>query len=46
MVMATMYGVLIAVTLGFLGLIVAVFQAWVAWQQWQHPINKDGTPIS
>jgi hypothetical protein len=45
MLMATMYGVLIAVTIGFLSLVTAVFQAWVAWQQWQHPINQGGTPI-
>jgi hypothetical protein len=39
MLMATMYGVIIAVTLGFLSLVAAVFQAWVAWQQWQHPVK-------
>jgi hypothetical protein len=33
MLMATMYGVIIAVTLGFFSLVVAIFQAWVAWQQ-------------
>jgi hypothetical protein len=37
MLMATMYGVIIAVTLGFLSLIVAAFQAWVAWQQLKQP---------
>jgi hypothetical protein len=37
MLMATMYGVIIAVTLGFFSLIVAIFQAWVAWQQLKQP---------
>jgi hypothetical protein len=31
MLMATMYGVIVAVTLRFFSLIAAVFQAWVAW---------------
>jgi hypothetical protein len=39
MLMATMYGVVIAVTLGFFSLIAAVFQSWVAWQQWKHPVH-------
>jgi hypothetical protein len=39
MLMATMYGVIIAVTLGFFSLIVAIFQAWVAWQQLKQPGN-------
>jgi hypothetical protein len=43
MLMATMYGVLIAVTLGFLSLVAAVFQAWVSWQQWQHPVQQRPT---
>jgi hypothetical protein len=37
MLMATMYGVIIAVTLGFFSLVVAIFQAWVAWQQLKQP---------
>jgi hypothetical protein len=37
MLMATMYGVITAVTLGFLSLIVAIFQAWIAWQQLKQP---------
>lgn len=39
MLMATMYGVIIAVTLGFLSLVAAIFQSWVTWQQWKHPVN-------
>ncbi|KAH5436442.1 hypothetical protein HBI47_074680 [Parastagonospora nodorum] len=39
MLMATMYGVIIVVTLGFLSLVAAIFQSWVAWQQWKHPVN-------
>lgn len=38
MLMATMIGVFIAVTLGILGLAVAIFQAWVGYQQWKHPV--------
>jgi len=37
--MATLIGVMMAVTLGLLGLAVAIFQAWVAYQQWKHPVN-------
>jgi hypothetical protein len=40
MLMATMYGVIVAVTLGFLSLVAAIFQSWVAWQQWKHPVNQ------
>jgi hypothetical protein len=29
--------VIIAVTLGFFSLVVAIFQAWVAWQQLKQP---------
>ena len=36
--MATMIGVIIAVILGMLGLAVSIFQAWVAYQQWKHPV--------
>jgi hypothetical protein len=39
MLMATMYGVIIAVTLGFFSLVVAIFQAWVAWQQLKQAPN-------
>jgi hypothetical protein len=44
LLMATIYDVLIAVTLGFLSLVAAVFQVWVAWQQWQHPVQQGSTP--
>lgn len=37
--MATLIGVMIAIVIGFLGLAVATFQAWVAWQQWKHPVS-------
>ncbi|KAH4036935.1 hypothetical protein HBH98_127650 [Parastagonospora nodorum] len=44
MLMATMIGVFIAVTIGLLSLGVATFQAWVAYQQWKHPVQSgDGT---
>ncbi|KAK7430683.1 hypothetical protein QQZ08_002727 [Neonectria magnoliae] len=35
--MATLIGLFVAVMLGALTLVVSVFQAWVAWQQWRHP---------
>lgn len=38
--MATLVGVMIAVILGILGLGVASFQAWVAYQQWKHPVTQ------
>ncbi|KAI8940884.1 hypothetical protein NX059_002144 [Plenodomus lindquistii] len=41
MLMATMIGVFIAVTLGVLSLGVSAFQAWISWQQWKHPIQQD-----
>lgn len=37
--MATLIGVVIAITLGVLGLAVACFQAWVTYQQWKHPVD-------
>jgi hypothetical protein len=37
MLIATMIGVFIAVLIGFLGLAVSCFQAWVGFQQWKHP---------
>ena len=36
--LATLAGVFIAVILGLLGLAASLFQAWVAYQQWKHPI--------
>jgi hypothetical protein len=38
--MATLGGVITAVVLGILGLAVGIFQAWVAYQQWQHPLQQ------
>ncbi|KAI9155688.1 hypothetical protein HJFPF1_08277 [Paramyrothecium foliicola] len=38
--MATLGGVLIAVVLGALSLAVGIFQAWVAYQQWKHPVSN------
>lgn len=38
--MATLIGVIIAIVLGFLSLGIAGFQAWVAWQQWKHPVSS------
>ena len=37
--MATFIGVIFAVILGMLSLAVSIFQAWVAYQQWKHPIE-------
>jgi hypothetical protein len=37
--MATMIGVFIAVIIGILGLGVSGFQAYVAYQQWKHPVK-------
>lgn len=42
MLMATVMGVLLAVILGFLGLIVSVFQAWMAYKQWKQAAEKLG----
>ncbi|KAH4036604.1 hypothetical protein HBI24_089980 [Parastagonospora nodorum] len=39
MLMVAMYGVIVAVVLGFLSLVAAIFQSWVTWQQWKHPVN-------
>jgi len=36
--MATLIGVAIAVLLGVASLAVSNYQAWVAYQQWQHPV--------
>jgi hypothetical protein len=38
--MATLAGVLIAIILGIASLGVSSYQAWIAYQQWQHPIGK------
>ncbi|KAH8725962.1 hypothetical protein GQ44DRAFT_726338 [Phaeosphaeriaceae sp. PMI808] len=39
MLMATMIGVIIAVLVGIASSGVSVFQAWVAYQQWKHPVT-------
>ena len=36
--MATLVGIIAAVILGILGVGIGAFQAWVAYQQWKHPI--------
>lgn len=38
--MATLGGLLVAIILGILGLGVAIFQAWVAYQQWKFPVQS------
>lgn len=40
--MATLIGVIIAIILGILGLVVGIFQAWVAYEAWKHPVNIEG----
>ncbi|KAL9130278.1 MAG: hypothetical protein Q9217_001489 [Psora testacea] len=37
--MATLIGVIAAVALGIIGVAIGAFQAWVAYQQWKHPIS-------
>lgn len=39
--MATLVGAIVAVFLGFLALVAAGFQSWVAYQAWKHPVNGD-----
>jgi hypothetical protein len=39
--MATLIGVFIAVILGFLGLAVGIFQAWVGYEAWKHPAGPN-----
>ena len=36
--MATLIGIFIAILLGIAGLVVGIFQSWVAYQAWQHPL--------
>lgn len=36
--MATVAGVAFAVLLGMASLAVSSYQAWLAYQQWQHPV--------
>lgn len=35
--LATLAGVAVAILLGFLSLVVSIFQAWVSWQAWKYP---------
>jgi hypothetical protein len=42
MMRATLGGVLIAILLGMASLAVSGYQAWVAYQQWNHPIERPG----
>lgn len=37
--MATLGGLLVAILLGFLGLAVGIFQAWVAYMAWKSPVT-------
>ncbi|KAI9729555.1 MAG: hypothetical protein M1834_006751 [Cirrosporium novae-zelandiae] len=39
--LATVIGVAIAVLLGMASLAVGVYQAWIAYQQWQHPLGSE-----
>lgn len=36
--LATLIGVISAVILGMAGLAVGCYQAWIAYQQWKHPV--------
>jgi hypothetical protein len=38
--MATIAGVALALFLGTAGLAVAIYQAWVGYQAWQHPVGN------
>ena len=38
--MATLIGVIIAIVLGILGLVVGIFQAWVAYEAWKYPVSN------
>ncbi|KAI8716660.1 hypothetical protein NCS52_00960200 [Fusarium sp. LHS14.1] len=40
--MATLIGVIIAIILGILGLVLGIFQVWVAYEAWKHPVNDEG----
>ena len=39
MMMATLLGVLFAIFLGMASLAVSSYQAWIAYQAWQHPVQ-------
>ena len=36
--MATLIGLVLAISIGLLGVGLAGFAAWIAWQQWQNPV--------
>lgn len=38
--MATLAGVCFAIVLGLLALGLSGLQAWIAWQQWKHPVSQ------
>jgi hypothetical protein len=40
--LATLTGVFIAVLLGFLGLAVSIYQAYIGYQAWKHPVRNGG----
>jgi len=41
--MATFAGVLFAIFLGMASLALGGYQAWIAYQQWQHPVTGGQT---
>lgn len=43
LMMATLIGIVIAISIGLLSLGVACFQAWISWQQWKHPTTPNGS---
>lgn len=43
--LATLTGVFIAVLLGFLGLAVSIYQAYIGYQAWKHPVWNGGSSL-
>ena len=37
--MATLIGVMIAIMFGMVGIALSSYQAWLAYQQWHHPLQ-------